>query len=163
MELVDVFPTIAELAGIPLPRGEALDGQSLAGLIGGSTAPLPRTYALSVYPRCPADTSNPATFWRDNDCLTVERSAFFAMGVSLRTQQFRLTEWLSWNATSLTPSWDTPLLGAELYDHDGDDGSSFDGAFEVVNLADSPAYASQRAALSALLRTAYGDAPWPPV
>lgn len=161
MELVDLFPTITDLVGVPLPQGEALDGQSLAGVIAGSSAPLARQYALSVYPRCPANENDPSNYWQENDCLMVERSAFFSLGISIRTPRWRYTEWARWNGTKLAPEWDAPLLGAELYDHLGDDGTSFDAPFEVVNLADDPAQQSTRASLSTLLRAAYGDAPWP--
>jgi iduronate 2-sulfatase len=152
VELIDVMPTILELAGVPLPAGESLDGQSLASLMAGGPPP-PRNYSLSVYPRCPANTTAVSEMWKSNACLFVERSLFFSMGVSIRTPEYRYTEWLRWNMTE--PEWHSPLIGAELYSHLGDDGTTFDGAFEVVNLADDPAYAAQRATLSALLRAAY--------
>lgn len=156
VELVDVMPTVLELAGVPPPEGEVLDGQSLAALVAGTPPPLPpRGHALSVYPRCPANTSDPLHYWRNNDCLMVERSLFFAMGVSLRTPAWRYTEWVVWNGTTQVPNWGVPLLGAELYNHTGDDGTNFDAPYEVVNLAEEPGYAPLRAELSLALRTAY--------
>ena len=80
---------------------------------------------------------------------------FFAMGVSLRTAGWRYTEWTPWNATSLTPLLDAAPIGVELYNHSGDDGSSFDGDAEWVNLAADPAMAAIRAQLAAQLRIAY--------
>ena len=160
VELTDLFPTLAELAGVPLPPGEVLDGASLAPLVRGAAAG-PRDAALSVYPRCPADVANASDMYRANDCCTVERSAFFALGVSLRTTAWRLTEWRRWNGSALQPDWAAPLIGAELYNHSADDGTSFDSPAEVVNLADEPALAPLRAQLSAQLRAAYarGEAP----
>ena len=157
VELVDVMPTILELAGVPPPRGEALDGQSLAALMARGLAP-PRNFSLSVYPRCPLNTTAPGEMWKSNDCLFVERTAFFSMGVSLRSARWRYTEWAVWNKTAAQPAWELPLVGAELYDHLGDDGSSFDGDYEVVNLAEDAAHAGVRAVLSAALREAYGAA-----
>ena len=153
VELSDLYPTMAELGGVPLPPGETLDGSSLVPTMQGGAGPRP--YALSVYPRCPADTRNASNMFTRNDCCTVERSAFFSLGVSLRTDTWRYTEWPLWNGSALVPQWGAPLIGAELYNHTGDDGTSFDGAFEAVNLAADPAYASVRAQLSAQLREAY--------
>jgi arylsulfatase A-like enzyme len=152
VELVDVMPTVLELAGVPPPAGEVLDGQSLAALLAGGPPP-PRNFSLSVYPRCPAHANDTSKMWMDNACLMVERTAFFSMGVSVRTPLWRYTEWARWNGTA--PDWAAPLIGAELYSHAGDDGTTFDGAFEVINLAEDPAHAAVRAQLSQLLRAAY--------
>ena len=124
VELTDLLPTMASLAGVPLPPEEAFDGQDLSPVLrgDGAAAAALRPYALSVYPRCPADTSNTSAMYVRNDCTFVERSAFFAMGVSLRTAGWRYTEWLPWNA-SLQVAWGGPAAGVELYDHDGDTGA----------------------------------------
>ena len=145
---------MAELAGVPLPQGETLDGTSLVSTMSPSGAG-PRPYALSVYPRCPADTTNTSDMYTANDCCTVERSAFFSLGISLRTDIWRYTVWPLWNGTSLEPQWDTPFIGTELYNHTGDDGSSFDGPYEVINHANDPAYATIRQQLNTQLRAAY--------
>lgn len=192
MELVDVYPTVAELAGVPVPADAGLDGASLVPLMSspsGAPALPPRSnaseYALSVYPRCPANLSDPSRFWAANDCTMVERTAFPFMGVSLRTGRWRYTEWLPWNA-SLQVAWGGPAAGVELYDHDGDTGAlrgrraspevpihprappvpplpcagtSFDGPWEQANLAGLPAYAAAQAQLAALLREAYPNQP----
>ena len=160
VELTDLYPTIMELAGVPLPPGEDLDGASLAPLMRGGAGP--RDSALSVYPRCPADTSNTSDMYRENDCCTVERSAFFSLGVSLRTDAWRYTEWPVWNGSALEPDWSAPLIGAELYNHTGDDSTSFDSPSEVLNLADDPSLAPLRAQLSAQLRQAYARGNVPP-
>jgi arylsulfatase A-like enzyme len=159
-ELVDVMPTLAALAGVPLPAGEALDGQSLLPALAAAAAGLPapadlRGHALSVYPRCPADTANASEMWRSNDCLYVERSQFFAMGLTLRTAEFRYTEWRRWNGSALAPQWVAPPVGVELYNHTGDTGEDFDAPFEVQNLAGVAEYAGICKALAAQLRAAY--------
>lgn len=184
-QLIDIYPTLSELAGVPAPPSYQLDGLSLVPALqsalrtGGrqrqtdqdadklSPADMAvddsatgagsggNTFALSMYPRCPADVSNASMYWADNDCMLVERSLFPFMGVSLRTDRYRYTEWLQWNGTSLSPLWDAPLVGMELYDHEGDDGTTFDGPYEVVNHAGDPAYAAQKAQLAAMLRQVY--------
>jgi arylsulfatase A-like enzyme len=159
VSLVDVFPTLAELAGIPVPSSDHLDGTSLAPLLNSSAPANASAYALSVYPRCPA-SANASLYWQDNDCMTTERTAFRFMGLSLRTPRWRYTEWLPWNA-SLQADWYTPgaAAGVELYDHAGDDGTTFDGPWEQANLAGDPAHAAVQAQLAATLHAVYPNTP----
>ena len=87
---------LAGSGGLPLP-GETLDGVSLRPALVApgdtATAGLLKPYALSQFPRCPADTSNASMFWKDNMCEWVERSEIFAMGFSIRTTS-RLSKYL---------------------------------------------------------------------
>ncbi len=68
IETVDVYPTLAELAGLQVPTG--LDGHSFKTLLEG-TATKHRDHAIQVYPR--------------NNRL----------GRSIRTERYRLVEWKS--------------------------------------------------------------------
>lgn len=163
-ELVDVMPTIAELAGVPLPASYGVDGESLVPALlraaGAADAPPPPphsgAYAFSVYPRCPADLTNASNYWRNNDCLFVERSRIAFMGLSVRTDSWRYTEYRNWNGTALAPVWSLPPVGVELFSHAGDEGNAttYDD-FEVVNEHGDPALAAVEAELAALLRRAY--------
>ena len=93
-----------------------------------------KPWALSQYMRCPADTSNASMFWKGNACLMTDRTLFLFMGYSVRTAEWRYTEWTVWNGTSLRPEWGAAgLIGRELYSHVGDDGTDFD-AFENRNI-----------------------------
>ena len=165
VELVDVYPTVAELAGVPLPTGESypFDGRSLAPLLagaapghqGGQQAYAPRAAALQVFPRC-LTAGDPAwgpTAWPQNTCLDVERSAFSLMGFAMRTDRYRYTEWRRWNGTALrAESWADAPYARELYDHLGDDAPWTDpGRFEARNEA-ATAPAALVSALSAQLR-----------
>ena len=151
VELVDVYQTLSELAGVDLPSGEKLEGTSLVPLLNNPALTDFKPYALSQYPRCPSNMSVP---WRNNWCEFVERTRWPVVGFSMRTKQWRYTEWPEWNGTSMTPVW-ANLHGVELYNHDGDDGTDFD-AFENVNLASQPKYKETVKELSQQLHSAFG-------
>ena len=98
VEFVDIYPSLAEICGLRLPEG--LEGTSFAPLLGDNTQPW-KTAVFSQYPRHIPEIGQ-------------------GMGYSIRTDQYRLTEWS-------VPGKD--FRGYELYDHRTDPG-------ENVNLAD---------------------------
>jgi iduronate 2-sulfatase len=149
-ELVDVFPSISDLAGLQLPHGEVLDGVSLRPALTGDAVGL-KSYALSQYPRCPANVDNASLWYKDNVCEWVDRSKIFSMGFSIRTQRWRLTQWIRWDGRKLKGNW-SAVIGTELYDHLGDTGASFDD-FEHINEANH--YPDVVNALSKQLRAAF--------
>jgi iduronate 2-sulfatase len=96
VELLDLYPTITERCGLPVPDG--VEGVSLNPLIDGKKKSV-KPAALTQHPR-------PAYY---GDSMQ-------AMGTSLRTPRFRYTEWRSRD--------DNELIGAELYDHQIDPAES---------------------------------------
>ena len=173
-ELIDIYPTIADLAGIPAPSSYNLDGSSLRSVLDyeiyqqqslsnnhntGIHYPPPsphiNQYALSVYPRCPADLTNVSKYWANNDCLMTERVTIPFMGISIRTNNWRYTEWRHWNNITLSPDWTKDPVGIELYDHTDDDSSTFDGSYEQFNLAGLPQYKTIQQQLATQLQTVY--------
>ena len=56
-----------------------------------------------------------------------------------------------WDGSLLRPNWEQ-VVGTELYDHGGDDGMSFDGDFEAMNLAEEPVVGPLAATLAALVQ-----------
>ena len=106
-ELIDVLPTMADLAGLVLPADEVFDGKSLVPVIEQPTdtgvADGLKPYAISQYMRCPSNSSDPAMYWKQNDCLFTDRVLIPFFGYSIRTAAWRFTEWTKWNGTSLTP------------------------------------------------------------
>jgi iduronate 2-sulfatase len=100
VELVDLFPTLVELCGLPDP-GE-LEGVSLAGLLRDpGTAVKPA--AFSQFPR-------PAYY--DREPTPIPR----AMGYSVRTARVRYTEWRDWTTGE--------VVARELYDARRDPGET---------------------------------------
>jgi iduronate 2-sulfatase len=130
VEYVDVYPTLAELAGLRPPG--PLDGRSLVPLLQDPAA-RGRDAVLSQFTR-------PWT-----------ATGFTAMGYSLRTATQRYTRWVEW------PSRRT--RAEELYDYALTDGATREGAYllERRNLIEHPDYAAARGQLRArmdeMLRT----------
>ncbi len=106
VELVDLYPTVAELGGLALPKG--LEGQSLVPLL-----------------------KDPKARWEHPAYTMAQRGN--RLGVSVRTERFRYTQ------------WDEAGEKAELYDHDAD-------PHELRNLAGDPKNAATVKTLAALFR-----------
>lgn len=94
VEFVDIYPTLAELAGLPLPAH--LEGLSFKPVLDHPTRPW-KPAAFSQYPR----PGNSAT------------GGIPLMGYSMRTERYRFTVWLH---------RDDPgkVADIELYDHQTD-------------------------------------------
>jgi arylsulfatase A-like enzyme len=131
-ELVDIFPTMTDALDVPMKGPEKLDGTSLLPVLkqlgSDSIARATKPYALSQYHRCPPNVVDPSQFWKKNDCDMVDRSQFPFVGYTIRTHDWRYTEWVHWDAAKLEPDW-SKYIASELYSHDGDDGFDFN-AFE---------------------------------
>ncbi|XP_065192923.1 iduronate 2-sulfatase-like [Sycon ciliatum] len=139
-ELVDLYPTLAELAGLPAPT-ENIQGQSLSKLFTDQTTPV-KTAAFSQFPKCGKNWA-----WM-NPCGGRLRTQFDYMGYSIRTADYRYTEWVTWIGSELKGNWSN-VVARELYDHKADDGTDL-SAFENTNIAASqPAVVQQ---LSAAVR-----------
>jgi iduronate 2-sulfatase len=95
VEFVDIYPTLCELAGLPLPGH--LAGSSFAPLLSDPQRP-GKAAAFSQHPR-PGFTG------------------FTTMGYSMRTDRYRLTIW-----RSVDPPLKTEAV--ELYDHQFDPGET---------------------------------------
>ncbi|MBI4581035.1 MAG: sulfatase [Planctomycetes bacterium] len=124
VEFVDIYPTLCELCGIPLPQG--LEGTSMAPLL-----------------RQPDQTWKPAAFSQFPRPGNI-------MGYSMRTDRYRYTEWVQHEkgeprgdfASGASP--DAKFVGVELYDHKADPD-------ENVNLANQPDAKATTAELAKML------------
>ncbi|MFC1596441.1 sulfatase [Planctomycetota bacterium] len=97
VELVDLYPTLVELCGLPRPPG--LDGVSLV--------PVLEEPAASVKPGAFTQHPRPAYYKGEPE----------TMGVSVRTARFRYTEWREFRTGR--------VVARELYDHANDPGENF--------------------------------------
>ena len=94
VEFVDIYPTLADLAGLPLPAH--LEGLSFKPVIDNPSRPWKQA-AFSQYPR----SGNSATGGQP------------LMGYSMRTDRYRFTAWLHRDDHS-------KVAALELYDHRAD-------------------------------------------
>ena len=122
VELIDIFPTLTELAGLPVPPlcpAGPNKKQPLVCVEGSSLTPLLydpcqqwKKAAFSQYPR-PAQgmteiPNKPRFSAREHDESV--------MGYSIRVDQYRFTEWYHFDRTTATPNF-TDIWGTELYSH----------------------------------------------
>ena len=141
VEFVDLFPTLADLAGLPkvpyCPEGAESNKVDLC-TEGTSLVPLfrdPSTskWKESVFYQYPHYTGN---------------GQHFCMGYSMRTAKYRYTEWIDYDYDwEVKANW-TNVCAAELYDHDVD-------PHETVNLADDDKLGEVRKDLSAKLQSGW--------
>lgn len=96
IESLDVFPTLAQLAGLPKPDG--LAGVSLVPILNDSDASSKRV-AFTQHPRPPYFDREPTSHPE-------------VMGYSARTSRVRYTEWRNWKSGE--------TVARELYDAQGD-------------------------------------------
>ena len=135
IELVDLFPTVADLAGVPLPARAAgsavsegygaLGGRSLSGLL-RLAVNSSEGAAFSQIARCwPAGGAHNSTVFREmGQCDGVPSAGYAFMGYSMRVATARFTEWVPtrWDAALARhmPQW-SETVASELYDHSSAD------------------------------------------
>ena len=138
-ESVDAYPTVAALAGLPVPAigcDGCLEGDDASPLLDDPDAQWKRG-AISQYARCSLDVTT--GFYTRCSSDVLHSAAFQAMGYSVRSSDWRYTEWFKFNYTSARAEMDSSLF-VELYDHRSDAGDDFD-AYDQNNVAADPAFA----------------------
>ncbi len=162
VELVDMYPTLSELANLPMPKH--LEGHSFATLLNEPNQPWKKA-AFSQFP-CSALRE-----WAANPLSDEMRKTFFGplieeiegrlakenpdrydkdlyenhlMGYAMRTERYRLILWVDYRDPQSKP------YGVELYDQKTDPD-------ENVNLAVQPEYATLVAQLIAQLKRGWKE------
>lgn len=128
MESVDIYPTLAALAGLGPPAD--IDGIDLSPLWQTPSAVL-KSAAFSEYPRC----APLAAAWNDtSSCVHTPRANFTFMGYSVRSDVWRCTFWMPWVGEQLAANFTAGPAAVELYSHAGDTMDDYD-AYENENVA----------------------------
>lgn len=113
-ELVDLYPTLASLAGVDDDLSQRLEGDDLAGVVAEPTV----SVKDAAFTQHPQPFYGSAKNWR-------------ARGYSVRTADWRYTEWRS------TETGD--LMARELYDHVRDPGETRNVAADHNDIVESHA------------------------
>ncbi|XP_063530604.1 iduronate 2-sulfatase [Cydia strobilella] len=144
VELIDIFPTLAEITGLgeDIPKCTkntdilCFEGKSLLDLATQTENDTDEEYfVISQYPR-------PSVYPTKNSDKPKLKNIKI-MGYSIRTNNYRYTEWVSFNHTLFTKDWNK-LYGLELYDHTTD-------PYEAYNVVSKRKYRRIRKHLSKLL------------
>ncbi len=106
IEFVDIYPTLAEVCGLPKPDG--VEGYSFAPLL-DDPAKKWKAAAFSQYPRTPGQPTGPL------------------MGYAVRTDRYRYVEWRKKGTTE--------VVARELYDHKTDPAEDTNVAAAEANKA----------------------------
>jgi len=140
VDLVDVFPTVVGLAGLPPPEG--VDGEDVSRIFDDPHTPT-KQVAYAQYPVCGQqihaliERKKWVKHKRDR-CSQTPPQLFSGMGYTVRDAAWRYTLWLPWDREALEARWnclETDMspggdqgcgYAEELYPHEGDDSSSMD-------------------------------------
>ena len=126
-EFIDIFPTLCDLSGIPVPAH--LQGKSLVPLMKNPDASV-KTFSVSQYPRSSETAENERLGYAGTN----------VMGYSIRTNRYRYTIWMKNGYRSTDPFSASLLVGSELYDYQKD-------PLEKVNYIGSTSYKKIKATL----------------
>ena len=146
VELVDVYPTLVELAGLPMPPN--LEGRSLLHTMKNPYDLGHRSVASSQFAHCcPWGLPDAESHDAHRECGACEKlpnEAISYMGYAVRNAQYRFVAWYRWDAEESEPMCHG-LMAVELYRHDGDNGRGTKAMdeFEYVNLAANLSLASE--------------------
>lgn len=122
-EHVDVFPTLCELAGVPMPG--QLQGKSLVPLMKNPAA-IVKEFAVSQYPRSSGMAESERLGYANGNI----------MGYSIRNNRYRYTIWVNKGFRSTIAFNEANVVGVELYDYVKD-------PLEKINVADQIEYLNE--------------------
>ena len=120
VELIDIFPTLTELAGLPVPPLCPADTkQPLVCVEGTSLTPLLKDPSMQLKKAAFSQFARPyfgMTVIPGKPAFKASERGESVMGYTMRVDQYRFTEWYRFNRTTATPNF-TDIWGTELYNH----------------------------------------------
>ncbi|XP_050592811.1 iduronate 2-sulfatase isoform X3 [Bombus affinis] len=132
VELVDIFPTIADLANISIPicSSESMqitcsEGITFIPLIRAALKDEPILWKKAAFAQYPRPSIEPSIHPNSDEPRLKEIKA---MGYTLRTNKYRYIAWLSFNPETMSPNWNN-IIAEELYDYSYDKGENQNVAF----------------------------------
>jgi len=128
VEAVDLYPTLVELAGLPMEWKDKLNGTSLAPILKDPSRKTTKNAAYSQFAK--RHRNEPYNVSPNYPKLETE-----VMGYSVRVDGWRYTAWFGVPPGQLRPDLND-IIATELYSHADDDGS-FDFGGETVNVVSS--------------------------
>ena len=171
VEAVDLYATVSELAGLPVPslcpnvsfhvafctEGVSLvplikqlavtsfrdDAASASAAAATSAGGRNPTWKRAVFSQYPRPTAHPTL-------LNANRTHIRIMGYTMRTDQQRYTEWVGYDLPTFTADW-SQVYARELYVYSSDPD-------EDVNVAEVGAFRALRQTLSRQLRAGWRQA-----
>ncbi|XP_043514944.1 iduronate 2-sulfatase isoform X2 [Frieseomelitta varia] len=132
VELVDIFPTIADLANISIPicsnettQITCSEGTTFVPLIRAALKNETISWKKAAFGQYPRPSIEPSIRPNSDEPRLKEIKA---MGYTLRTNKYRYTAWLSFDPKSKLSNWSN-IIAEELYDHNNDKGENRNVAF----------------------------------
>lgn len=120
VELIDIFPSITELAGLKVPPLCPVQNNNLLTCVEGTTVtPLiqspNRPWKKAAFSQFPRPWTG-MTAIPDKPPFSGDEHQEDVMGYSIRVDNFHFIEWYSFDRITAKPDW-TDIWGTELYQH----------------------------------------------
>ena len=183
VELIDLYPTLAALAGLPTPPKDwHLPGKDLSHTVRKVSTSLSDFEshelddvvgvgrALSQITRCyncTAAYDSPHTIMECKwdavadmeylvPCCMTNKSKYDLMGVSVRTSKFRYTQYCEWDGMELQVNF-SHCVATELFDHRNTSSLLFDPESETKNVAGDMMFVQEEKLLREILINAFSS------